>query len=199
MTVAATLSIDGQRVVGDVWPIRVDITDDPYGLPVTTAPTVTITLPDGSTATPDVDTAASGCYLASYTLTMPGRHLAAVVSATGGRADFALQAVEPTPAGAMPQLGDAKRYLGATSWSDSEVQDALDAETDAQRSICVIPAYYPKDLRDALLRRVWRSLSMRNQPFLTVPGGEDGTVSVAPSQDAEVRRLEGPHRRLLIA
>lgn len=198
MTVSAAVPLDGRRVVGDVWPIRVDLTDDLCGLPVTDAPTVTITLPDGSTATPDAQTLRSGCFLAAYTLTVTGRHLAAVVSATAGRADFALQAVQPTPAGAMPQLADAKKYLGETSWSDDDVQDTLEAETQAQADVCVIPAFYPASLRAALLRRVWRSLSMRGQPFLTVPGGEDGTVSVAPSLDAEIRRYEAPHKRLLV-
>lgn len=198
MSVTATSSIDGQRIVGDLWPIAVEVFDSNGWPTIATVPTVTVTLPDNSTADVTVE-AAGRCFRALYELTAPGRHLAEVAATGLGRADFSIQAVDPTPAGRMPQLADATSYLGQTSWSSDDVQEALDAETAAQAALCVIPAYYPADMRNALLRRVWRNLSMRNQPFLTVPGGEDGTVSVGPSQDAEVRRLEAPHRRLLVA
>jgi hypothetical protein len=200
MPVNAVSSASSQRIVGDLWPLVVEVADID-GTSAGVTPTVTVTLPDGSQASPAPTVESSGwCrYTAAYELTVPGRHIAAVTATGIGRADFAVQAVEATPAGRMPQLGDATSYLGETSWSSSDIQDALDAETAAQAAVCVIPAYYPPDLRDALLRRTWRNLSMRGQPFLTVPGGEDGTVSVAPSQDAEVRRLEQPHRRLLVA
>jgi hypothetical protein len=198
MPVTARTPESSQRVVGDVWPIDVEVTDADR-FPITQTPTVTITLPDGSTTTVVPQLLRHGCYRAGYTLTVPGRHLAAAVAAGYGRADFVLDAVAPTPAGGLPQLADAKKYLGETSWDDDDVQGALNAETAAQAAICAVPAYYPDDLREALLRRVWRNLSMRGQPFLTVPGGDDGLVSVAPTLDAEIRRFEKPYLRMLFA
>lgn len=195
MPVKAITSASSRRVVGDVWPIIVEVADL-YG--VTATPTVTVTLPDDTTVSVPVKSLGGRFYRAAYTLTVPGRHLAAAVATNIGRADFAIQAVAPTPAGGLPQLADVQKYLGATSWDEDDIQEALDAEADAQADICFIPAAYPNSLRNALLRRVWRNLSMRGQPFLTLPGGDDGQVSVAPTLDAEIRRFEKPYLRLLV-
>lgn len=194
--VKATTSTSSRRVVGDVWPIGVEVRDLNWN---TTTPTVTVTLPDDTTTTVPVQ-AIGGClYRAAYTLTVPGRHLAAVVAAGIGRADFAIQAVAPSPAGALPQLADANTYLGAHSWTDDDVQEALDAETDAQADICVIPAAYPKSMRNALLRRVARNLAMHRIPLAVLQGdAEAGTSNVLPTWDPEISRLEKPYRRLLV-
>lgn len=196
MPVKATTSQSSRRVVGDVWPIIVEVVDWFIGYE---APTITVTLPDDTTTDVPVRTITPGCYRAGYTLTVPGRHLAAVVATGIGRADFAVQAVAPTPAGALPQLADASSYLGAHSFSDDDVQDALDAETEAQADICVIPAAYPKSLRNALLRRVARNLAMRRIPLSVVQGdAEAGTANVLPTWDPEITRLEKPYRRVLV-
>lgn len=201
MPVTAVSSASSQRIVGDVWPLVVEVVDlDGTSAGVT--PTVTVTLPDGSQASPAPTVESSGwrCYTATYALTVPGRHIAAVTATGVGRADFAVQAVEATPAGRMPQLQDASSYLGAHSYTDDDIQSALDAETDAQRAVCLIPAYYPADLRDALLRRVKRNLAMRRLPLAVQQAdAEAGSSTVLPPWDTEVSRLEKPHRRLLIA
>lgn len=197
MPVKALTSTSSRRVVGDVWPIVIDVADI-YG--VTETPTVTVTLPDDTTATATVKSLGGCCYLAQYTLTVPGRHLAAVTTADLGRADFAIQAVAPTPAGGLPQFADANKYLGAHSFTDDDVQEALDAETDAQADICVIPAAYPNSLRNALLRRVARNLAMHRIPLAVLQGdAEAGTSNVLPTWDPEISRLEKPYRRLLVA
>jgi hypothetical protein len=196
--VTARTTESGQRVVGDLWPIDVEVTDL-YGFRFAATPTVTITLPDGTTTTAVTESRLGGCYRALYELTVPGRHLAAAVAAGYGRADFALEAVEPTPAGGMPQLADANKYLGAHSASDDDVQGALSAETAAQRQACVVPAYYPDDLRDALLRRVSRNLAMRRIPLAVLQGDAEAGSTILPSWDPEISRLERPHLRMLVA
>ena len=64
---------------------------------------------------------------------------------------------------------------------------------------CRIPAAYPADLGEALCRRVARNLAARSVPvasFSAFEGG--GTVTRVPQRDAEVARLEGPYRRLVV-
>lgn len=196
MPVKATTSTSSRRVVGDVWPIVVEVAD---WFVRNEIPTVTVTLPDDTTTSVPVRTITPGCYRAAYTLTVAGRHLAAVVATDIGRADFAIQAVAPTPAGGLPQLADANKYLGAHSFTDDDVQEALDAEMDAQADICVIPAAYPNSLRNALLRRVARNLAMHRIPLAVLQGdAEAGTSNVLPTWDPEISRLEKPYRRPLV-
>jgi hypothetical protein len=186
--------------VGGIWVISVamDAADDP--------PVVTVTLPGGSTATPSVESLGAGCYRVAYVVASTGRYVARAVTAGNGAVDFTCWVTATVAATGMPGLDDLRGdpdadpptsgYLGVTSWTDEEIGDALDAEAAAQRSVCDVPAAYPADLRQALLRRVWRNLALRGQPFLTVPGSEDTQVSVVPSLDSEIRRLERPFRKL---
>ena len=189
MSVTVLCAAAGRRPVGDVWPIVVKAFE---------TPTVTVTLPDSTTTTVTAEAWGWCRYRADYLITVAGRHLAAVTTSTG-RADLAVLAVAPTPAGQMPQLADASAYLGAHSATDEQIQEALDAETAAQYDVCVIPAYYPPSLRNALLRRVARNLAMMRLPLAVVQGDADaGGATLLPSWDPEITRLEGPHRRLLV-
>lgn len=199
MPVTARTSTESQRPLGDQWPITVEVTDDD-GFTASVTPVVTVTLPDGTTATPTVEQTIGGCWRAPYTLAAAGRHLASATATGYGTAVFVATAVAATPAGSMPALADVNKYLGEHSWDDDEVAEALAAEADAQRAICAVPAYYPADLRNALLRRVSRNLAMRRIP-LAIPQGdaEAGSSSVIPPYDPEINRLERPHRRLLVA
>lgn len=107
---------------------------------------------------------------------------------------------------AVPELGEVLAYIGDTSWSDAEVQSALDAETAAQQRIVRSgyfltdtedPAYlaYPDDLAEALKRRVARNLEMRGLPLSVQTGDIEAPASI-PRLDPEIRRYEYPHRRL---
>ena len=57
---------------------------------------------------------------------------------------------------------------------------------------------YPKDLRQALLRRVQRNLALRALPLAVLQGDAEAGSTILPGKDLEVRRLEGPFRRLLV-
>lgn len=102
----------------------------------------------------------------------------------------------------IPDLADVKTYLGQTSVSDAVIEAALLVETMAQAAVCRIPLLaedYPDDLAEALRRRVARNLAMRNLP-LAIPSANDAEAGATfvPGRDPEVRRLEAPHRRLVV-
>jgi hypothetical protein len=196
MPVAALSSTQTQRLVGDQWPITVRVTDlDGYTTGET--PVVTITKPDGTTTVPTMTAINGGSCRAAYTLATPGRHIATVSTTLYGATAFAVTAVAPTAAGAMPTVADVNSYLGEHSWEDGDLANALGVESAAQRSACAIPAFYPDDLRGALMRRVQRNLSLRSQPTSSPPEGD--VPNVQSTYDPEVRRLEKPHWKLLVA
>lgn len=87
----------------------------------------------------------------------------------------------------------AKSNVG--SWTDDDIQGAIDTETRSQSNKCRIEDPYPPDMLEALKRRVQRNLTLRGQPALTVQRIENG-VSFTPTNDPEVRRLEGPYRKV---
>jgi hypothetical protein len=80
-----------------------------------------------------------------------------------------------------------------------QIQDALTAEAAAQaRRVRYPDGPYP-DLDEALKRRVQRNLAMRPLPLAVMPGNVDtGAAAFRPGgSDPEIRRLEGPYRRLV--
>lgn len=100
----------------------------------------------------------------------------------------------------------AARYVDAGSdpVTYSQVQDAIDAETDAQLGKVAYPVDDNDDpvaapaLDEALKRRVARNLSMRSLPLsLQGQGTEFGPVRVGGT-DPEVRRLEARYRRTVV-
>lgn len=101
---------------------------------------------------------------------------------------------------AAPTLADVKLYLGVDhTWTDAEVQSALDAESAAQARRCTIPDVWPADLSEALKRRVARNLAARAVPIATYTSFEGGTTAHrVPTSDPEIARLEGPHRKVVL-
>lgn len=184
--------------IGGRWIIEVETTDDD-GVLVDAAPTVTVTLPAGSTTNPTAELVETGVYRAAYEVGTAGRYIARVVAAGYGAADFAVYVTATTAGTGMPTTDDVADYLGdsAASWTTEELQDALDAEAAAQRSLCRVGAVYPADLRQALLRRVTRNLALRALPLAVLRGDAEGGDTILPGRDPEVRRLEAPHRRLV--
>jgi hypothetical protein len=183
--------------VGDEWVIGACATDD-EGWPAAATVSVTVTDPAGASSAPTPVEDPAGTWTARHTITLPGRYLA-VITATGvtvGVAPFTAWAVLPTMGEGMPTTSDCLAYLGDISATDGEILDALTAEAAAQRARCRVPAVYPPDLRQALLRRVARNLAARAMPltsFTSFEGG--GTSQRVPRVDAEIARFEGPYRR----
>lgn len=196
MSVTAQSSDSSSLVLGDLWILSARVTDID-GNPVAVAPVVTVTSPAGSTSTPTATLQSDGSWRASVTLATAGRWLATVVSTGNGAANFTTYAAAPTSPTAFPVLADLDTYLGANNFPDPALQDALDAEGQAQRDVCRIPAAYPYSLREALLRRCARNLALRALPLAVLRGdAEGGDSTVLPGRDPEVRRLEGPYRKL---
>lgn len=210
MSVTRLSSPSVELTVGAVWLIAVAVTCPT--LPAVD-PVVTVTLPDASTVTPAVTQVGGGyVYSAEHVVAVAGRYLARVVTTSDGAADFVAYVAGPVANTAMPALEDLRGespdrddptdlgYLGENSWTDDEIQDALDAEAAAQRRVCRVEADYPADLRQALLRRVAVNLARRALPLSMLQGdAEAGGTAPLPSNDAEVRRLERSHRRLFMA
>jgi len=101
---------------------------------------------------------------------------------------------------AAPTAEDVETYLGDTSYTTEEIGAALAAEKAAQGARCRVPAddaTWPEDLAEALKRRVARNLSLRNLPLAQLEGDADVGLITPRVVDAEVRRLEGPHRKLV--
>lgn len=124
-----------------------------------------------------------------------GRHTATASHAEHGAVSWVAEVVDVVPNADMPSVTTCNNYMGDHSYTDDDVQDALDTERAAQFKVCRVPAAYPADLRGALHRRVQRNLAMRALA-LAVRETQDGESSViVPGNDPEVRRLEKPWRR----
>lgn len=198
MTIKPRTSTSTELAVSGVWVIEVRVTDSD-GCPASDTVTVTVTLPAGSTATPTVSEVCTGVYRAEYTVATTGRYVARAVGAVYGAVDFAAYVAATVAGTAMPAITDLDAYLGTNSFTDDQLQDALDAEAAAQRKACKVPAAYPDDLREALLRRCARNLAFRRVPLSVLQGDADaGTTNAYPGRDPEVRRLEAPYKRLKV-
>lgn len=108
-----------------------------------------------------------------------------------------------------PDLTAVSTYLGSDhSWTDAEVTAALLAETAAQAKVCTFPPDptdgdplpYPADLAEALCRRVAHNLALRALPLGVQANITEMAVATTRvgGTDAEVRRLEAPHRRRVL-
>lgn len=105
---------------------------------------------------------------------------------------------------AAPDLAAVLVYLDdqATGWDDAVISAALAAETAAQARVCRVPSEgdYPADLKEALFRRVTHNLAMRPLHLGLQAAMTEGYVAQTRvgGTDAEVRRLEAPHRKLVV-
>lgn len=99
-----------------------------------------------------------------------------------------------------PTIANVRGYCDATLYTDAQIQSAIDTEAASQAKVCRVPASgYSEDLWEALLRRIQRLLEMRSKPL----GYQDTATEFGVSQtrvgpDPEIRRLEGPYRRLVL-
>lgn len=200
MPVTALTSRNVDRPVGGDWPISVLVTDADDTL-AEVAPIVTVTLPDGSTVTPTVESVTTGAYRAVYLPATPGRYIAVAAVAGYGAVTFVAFVSAITAAGGLPDVAEVGAYLAPHSWTDEQLQVALDAEAAAQRKAVAVPAEYGPDLREALMRRVAVNLAKRRIPLAVLQGDADAGVpgSTVPVSDPEIGRLERPYRRFLVA
>lgn len=118
---------------GDTARLRFEVLDDDGTLvaPGGGAPTLTITLPDGTTATPAVTNPSTGVYLANYVTTVTGRHTYRwLATGTNACADFDILDVRPADRAWLISLADAREALNLNDREDdAEVRDWLGATT----------------------------------------------------------------------
>jgi hypothetical protein len=101
-----------------------------------------------------------------------------------------------------PNVAAVTEYLGdSVSWGATEIASADAAELSAQAATCRLPddGAYPDDLAEALCRRVAHNLALRALPLgvqATITDAAVATRAVG-GLDAEVRRLEGPYRKVV--
>lgn len=197
VTALSATSVDTSP--GDVWAIAVLVTDADGDATDAVTPVVTVTLPDASTTVPVVEYVTSGVYRIGYTLGGAGRYLASVVAAGYGAEDFAAYVTAVRTGTGLPTAQNFRDYTDEDygSWSDEDIEAAIATEAAAQRNVCRVGAAIPDDLWEAILRRVRVNLTRRAQPVLVTVDG-DGTNSFLPVRDPEVRRLEGPYRKLVM-
>jgi hypothetical protein len=120
---------------GGMYPIAFDVFDATGALAHATTATLTITLPDGTTAAPAItDAAVPGQYRLTYQTTIPGRYTAhAVTTGPVTSWDDEFDAA-PTPWPAMVNLADAKGQLNMDVTDhrfDDELKDYIAGVTGA--------------------------------------------------------------------
>jgi hypothetical protein len=190
--------VAGRSLVGDLWQFRALVTDLDGDATDAEVPTITVTPPSGAAAHPSVTNVDSGLSQFVYTPTLPGQYTVTAATASYGLAAYAAWADALLTVAGFPVLADVQEYLEDYSWSDAEIVNALNAEAAAQRARLRPSAVFGADLREALLRRVQRNLAMRRLPLATPQGDAEGGAAFIPRTDPEIRRLEGPYRKLSV-
>jgi hypothetical protein len=199
MPVRARSTSSATLVLGQGWLLDVCVTDLD-GCPVADTITFTVTDPAEATSVPTVETVAgeTGRYRAVYVPAEMGRFVAVAAGALYGAVAFTAWVGEISTGADLPDITELDAYLGTNGATSDELQEALDAEAQAQRDRCTIPAVYPDSLRSALLRRCARHLAMKRIPLAVIPGSGDAEAgpTMPPGRDPEVRRLEAPYPKL---
>lgn len=106
--------------IGDMVTVGVNIKNAAGTLTAPATLVCTITLPDGTTTTPTVDTVATGQYSADYAATLTGHHLVRWVSTSPASAyNDGFFVIDPGPLSIL-SLADAKAMLNITSTANDE-------------------------------------------------------------------------------
>lgn len=183
-------------IIGGEWLLCVQVLDANNCPVVDDTVEVVVTDPSAATTTPAVTNAGGGYYKAATYPAAAGRWSAAITTTYGAAAAVAYVAELLEP----PDVAALQTYLEPSSVETDRLEQALATETRAQRDVCTVPAEYAQALYEAVLRRCACNLARQGIPLAVVQGdAESGTSSVMPpTHDPEVRRLEGPYRKLPI-
>jgi hypothetical protein len=184
-------------VVGGQWCVEFLTSEDDFT--VSSNPALTVSLPDGTTIEPEYEWSTStGVYQYRIDVTQTGRWVAEIAGDDFLPRYITAFALPVTLESGMPVVGDAVAYMGIGVESpDLDVlEDVFEAEKASQRARCRIPAAYPPDLRVALLRRVKRAWEMRSNT--SASDADAPFTGYVPNTDPEVRRLEGPYRKVVL-
>lgn len=201
--------------LGDVVPLTIDIRDPSGALANAGTVTLTITLPDETTASPAVANPTIGRYQVDYVAPQSGRYVIRWV-ATGTNASAHVDTFEvlPPPFPPWPPLlEDLKADLNISA---SDTRDDLNLATDLAAARAVVERELKGDFdfvgNNALLsppsadvlkgtvRLAGRFNARRRSPDGLVDSGPDFGTSRVPRFDADIERMlgVGPYRRPMI-
>jgi uncharacterized phiE125 gp8 family phage protein len=185
--------------LGDTVPLGVDVVDED-GAPTTPgAVTLTITLPDDTTATPTPSVPSVGRYEVDYVPAQVGRYVAVWTSTSPSTSFEDVFDVDERPAPALCSLADLKRHLNKLDTDDDdELRGHLAAATAAvERHLGEVVA--KRSFTDRLYARCRERLLLTRHPVLAVTAivsAEDDTVWDVDDFLVEptglVSRLQGP-------
>lgn len=99
-----------------------------------------------------------------------------------------------------PDLANVTASLGTdVTATPAQIAEAYAEEVDAQAAVCRIPdtGTYPPALAGALRRRVAVNLALRGLPLAASATLPDPSTVSGVAADPEVRRLEGPSRKVV--
>lgn len=179
--------------LGDVMPLSVEIRDASGALADAGEITLTITLPDGTTATPSVQHPSTGRYEADYTATTVGRHVARwVATGLNSSAYVDMFDVRPADPGGILSMSAAKAALNipaSATVDDEEIRSLLGAVT------AIVEDYR----KEAVVRRTVteridvspsrRSLVLGKAPVISVTSISSGAYTW-PTANLEIRDAE---------
>lgn len=102
-----------------------------------------------------------------------------------------------------PDLTEVRDWckVSVDSCTDTQLGHVLGAESELQAEQCAIPqdatgsGLIPEWAYQGLLRRCARELAARGVPLGMLDGGDFGPSRLA-TFDAEISRIEGPHRKM---
>jgi hypothetical protein len=169
--------------LGDIVGLAVTVKDANGTAANATAVTCTITLPDGTTATPSVTNGSTGSYTVDYTPTLVGRHLVRWV-ATGSNASSYTDAFDVNdPADlSLVSLADVKTYLNITSSSgDEEIRQFILEATDIAERLT------SRQLRRKSYTEAYSVsgayFSLRQQPVVSITSVVEDGVTLTSGSD----------------
>lgn len=144
--------------VGDVIPFAIQVLDSTGALSNTTSASITITLPDGTTAGPFSGTNPStGVYQYNYTTTQAGRHVA-LWTTTGTIAGGEPQSATVLAANPVLTVTEVKNHLGIIGTTDDdEIAAFILSAIPILEGICgpITPRVITGEQHDAGTRSIW--------------------------------------------
>lgn len=186
--------------LGDIVPLTVEIRDAAGTLTAATSVVLTITLPDGTTATPTVSNPSTGKYQVDHVTTQAGRHLARWVSNGPDTAYVDTFDVRPAAPGYLVSLADTKRHLSLTGTTDRDEQLRTFIEAATRLVESKVGAVVRRSHTDLLRGRGLPFLRMPHAPVISVTSIVDPRTGLALVDVADLdvdtdvgiaRRLDG--------
>jgi hypothetical protein len=173
--------------LGDVYRIRVPVRTPDGALTSPGAATMTITLPDGTTATPSVSLppAETGIVIVDYPTVQAGRHQVVLTTTSPQTAYRDVFDVRQADLQNIVSLADAKHHLNISNdGSDDELRGFIEATTGIAAYYCgtLFPATYVETYEAC-----GKALALRHWPVLSVSAiTAVGTASVVDPDDVDV-------------